>query len=188
MLTVFGKALPELTDLALSLQPHQVVHLEKKFASNNDSYRKEYLRGDLEYRQLHRYKKVIKQAEYWFGDFSREQEARIRAASDARPLNNELWMAARVKRQQEIIALLKKVHSEKLSREATTAMLKAYIAGVFTHFGNAEHKAFSDASTEATARMVAIIVNSATPEQKARAVKRLQQLIDDSHKLAAPGV
>lgn len=184
MLLIVDKALPELTDLALALQPQQIAHLEKKFASNNDKYRKEYLRGDFEQRQRHRYKKIMKQAEYWFGDFSEEQEAQIRAASNARPLNNELWMEVRLRRQQELIALLKKVQDEKLGRDATMKMLKEYAGGVFGQFGNAEHQALSDASARETARMVSVIVNIATPEQKARAHKRLQQLIDDCHAMA----
>lgn len=184
MLLVVDKALPELTDLALALQPQQIAHLEKKFASNNDKYRKEYLRGDFEERQRHRYKKIMKQAEYWFGDFSEEQEAQIRAASNARPLNNELWMEVRLRRQQELIALLKKVQDEKLGRDATMKMLKEYAGAVFGQFGNAEHQALSDASARETARMVSVIVNIATPEQKARAHKRLQQLIDDCHAMA----
>jgi hypothetical protein len=178
------QALPELTDLALALQPQQIAHLEKKFASNNDGYRKEYLRGDLEQRQLARYKKVMKQAEYWFGDFSREQQAQIRAASDARPLNNELRLALRLRRQQELIALLKKVQNEKLGREATMALLKDYVAGVFGQFGDKQHKAFYDASKDGSARMVTTIINIATPAQKAHAVKKLQRWIEDCHALA----
>jgi hypothetical protein len=176
------KALPELTDLALALQPHQIAHLEKKFASNNDVYRKEYLRGDLEQRQFARYKKVMKQAEYWFGNFSREQEAQIRAASDARVLNNELALEMRMRRQHELIALLKKVQNEKLGREATMALLKNFADGV--QFGAKEHKAFSEASNEGSARLVSVIANIATPAQKAHASKNLQGWIDDCHGMA----
>jgi hypothetical protein len=184
MLLIIDKSLPGFTDLALSLQPQQIAHLEKKFTSNNDKYRKEYLRGDLEQRQQVRYKQVMKHAEYWFGDFSREQQAQIRAASNARPLNNELWMEMRMRRQQELIALLKKIQSEKPSREAAMSMLKTYVSGVLNQFGQPQHKALSDASTEASARMVATIVNIATPEQKAHAAKRMQNWIEDCRTLA----
>jgi hypothetical protein len=178
------KALPELTDLALALQPQQIAHLEKKFASNNDAYRKDNLRGDVEKRQLARYKKVMRQAEYWFGDFSREQEAQIRAASDARPLNYELLLQMRLRRQQEMIALLKKVQNEKLGREATMVLLKDYVGGVFKQFGDKEHQAFYEASRQGMARMVTTIVQIATPEQKARASQKLQRWIEDSQALA----
>ncbi|MGH8806779.1 MAG: DUF6279 family lipoprotein [Noviherbaspirillum sp.] len=184
-LLVFEKALPELTDLALSLQSRQIVYIERKFASNNEKYRRENLTGTLEDRQLVRFKKVMTQAEYWLGDFNAEQEKRIRAASDARPLDNELWLGERMRRQQEMIRMLKKIHAERPAREAVTAMLKEYITRSFENFTYAEHKAFFDASSDGMAQMVAAIVDTATPTQRAHAVKRAQKWINDAQALAA---
>jgi hypothetical protein len=184
-LTVLDKALPQLTDLALSLQPQQIAHLEKKFVSNNESYRKDYLRGSLEDRQLFRYKKVMKQAEYWFGNFSAQQEAQIRAASDARPLNNDVWMAERVRRQQELLRILRKIQAERPSKETTAALLREYIERSFDNFTYAENKAFFDGSRDGMAQMTAVIVNVATPAQKAHALKRVQNWVDDCQALAA---
>ena len=181
------KAVPELTDLALSLQPHQIAHLEKKFAANNDKYRKEYLQGTLDDRQRLRFKKVMKQAEYWFGNFSPEQEAQIRAASDARPLNYDIWMAERQRRQQEMIRMLRKIQAEKPTREAVSQMVRDFVSRSLDNFTYAEHKAFFDASTDGMAKMVAVIMNVATPAQKAHASKRLQKWIEDCNALAARG-
>jgi hypothetical protein len=187
-LALVDRVVPELADLAVSLQPQQIANIEKKFYSNNESYRKENMRGDLERRQFDRYKKLLKQAEYWFGDFSAEQEARLRAASDARPLNNELELEMRKRRQQEVIAMLKKVRSEKLDSRATAALMKEYMAGVLDHFGQPEHKAFSEASRNASAQLVAMIINMTDATQKAHAHKRLQTWIDDCRALAAQGM
>lgn len=184
---VLDKAVPEFTDLALSLQPQQIAHVEKKFASNNEKYRKEYLRGSIEDRQQLRYKKVMNQAEYWFGEFSPEQEARIRAVSDARPMNYELWQEERLRRQQEMIRMLKKIQVERPPREKVSAMLREFIVRSIENFTYAENKAFFDASTDGMAQMVAVIINVATPAQKAHAAKRLQKWMDDSHALAAKG-
>ncbi|HYD95035.1 MAG TPA: DUF6279 family lipoprotein [Noviherbaspirillum sp.] len=182
---VLEKAVPELTDLAMSLEPQQIAHLEKKFASNNEKYRKEYLQGTIEDRQRLRYKKVMNQAEYWFGGFSEEQEAQIRAASDARPLDNEILLAERVRRQQEMLGMLRKIQAEQPSREAVSQMLREYIARGAGNFTYAENKAFFDGSADGLAQLIAAIVNMATPEQKAHAVKRLQRWIDDCNGLAA---
>lgn len=184
LLLLTDQALPALTDLALSLKPRQIAQIEEKFASNNERYHKEYLAGDIEERQRFRYKKTMKQAEYWFGNFSREQERIIRAASDARPLDNERVLADRLRRQQELIALLKKIQAEKPSREATSAMLKKYIAATIDRFDDKEHQAFFDGSTESGAQMVTQIINIATPAQKAHFVKTLQEWIDDFNALA----
>lgn len=183
MLTV-EHALPELADLALALKPQQIDHIERKFASNNETYRKDYLRGGLEDRQVFRFKKVLKQAEYWFGDFSREQEAQIRAASDARPLNNEIWLDERQHRQQAIIWLLRRIQAEKPSRDAVIAMMREQLPLLFDFMTYDEHKDFFDTSREGTFRMVATIVNIATPAQREHARSRLQKLIEDCNTLA----
>lgn len=182
---VLEKAVPELTDLALSMEPGQIAHLERKFASNNEKYRREYLRGNVDDRQRLRFKKVMKQAEYWFGNFSDEQEAQIRKASDARPLDNDIWMAERLRRQQEMLQMLHKIQAEKPAREMVSKMIRDFTARSFENFTYAEHKAFFDGTSEGMAQLMATIINMATPEQKAHAVRRLQKLIEDCHELAA---
>ena len=182
---VFDKAVPELTELAMSMQPHQLANLEKKFASNNEKYRKEYLQGSLEDRQRQRFKKVLNQAEYWFGEFSVEQEAKIRAASDARPLDYEITLNEHIRRQQEMLAMLKRIQAEHPPREVVSRMIQDYIARGAANFTYAEHKAFFDGSSDGLAQLIATIVNMATPEQKAHAIKRLQRWIDDCNALAA---
>jgi hypothetical protein len=127
----------------------------------------------------------MKQAEYWFGEFTAEQEAQIRAASDARPMNNELWMAERQKRQQELIAILKRFQAERPSKEAAMATLKQYVNRNFEYFTYADNKAFFDDSRAGTVQMVTTIINIATPAQKEHAMKRLQKWINDCNELAA---
>ncbi len=183
---VADRALPVLARLALTLQPQQIAHIESRFASNDEKYRKEHLQGDLEQRQLKRYRQLMKQAEYWFGDFSQAQRAQIRAASDARPLDDALWLAERQRRQQELLALLRRIAAEKPAPDAAAAMLRAHLKATLELFTYPEHKAFFDAAREANASLVAQIVNLATPAQRAHAAARLQQLIDDCRALAAP--
>jgi len=179
------KAAPELADLAHSLKPEQIAQMEKKFKSNNDDYRKKYLSGDQENRQKLRYKKAMEQFELWFGSFSSEQEAIIRKASDARPLNNEIWLDERMRRQQNVLNLVKKVHQEKLGKEAAATLITTLIKDSFERLEHSERKAFFDAYESSTAQMVLTVIKIATPAQKAHAVKRMQGWIDDFNSLAA---
>jgi hypothetical protein len=182
-------ALPNLADIALALRPHQIEHIEKEFASDSEDYRKDYLSGDTEERQRVRYKELLKQAEYWFGSFSSEQKEKIRAASDARPLNNELWLEEKNRRQQELISLLKKVQKERPDRETVMAWLKTYIEGFDAehygeHYGNPENKVFYDAYRKSMVHTAFVIIKLTTPEQKNHAIHRLQKWIDDFQALA----
>jgi hypothetical protein len=127
----------------------------------------------------------MKQAEYWFGDFSREQEARIRMMSDARPLNNELGLAQRVQRQRALIQVLKKIQAERPARDAAIGMLREQVAHLFDGGLDQENKVFFAASGDATAQLVAAIWNLATPSQKAHAANQAEKLIEDCNTLAA---
>ncbi|WP_090188543.1 MULTISPECIES: DUF6279 family lipoprotein [unclassified Duganella] len=179
------KATPELTELARSLQPDQIAALERKFAANTNDFRKKNMRGDKEAQQRFRFKKSMEQFELWFGNFTDEQEAQIRKASDARPLNNEIWLDERTRRQNSILALVRKVQSEKLSKEATQAEIQKLIKDGFRRLDNSERKAFFDAAEEANIQLVLTVINLATPTQKAHAQRRMQGWIDDFRSLAA---
>jgi len=158
--------------------------MEKKFKSNNEDYRKKFLTGDQEKRQQLRYKKSMEQFELWFGSFSREQEAAIRKASDARPLDNEIWLDERSRRQRNVLTLVQKVQNEKLSKEATVALINTLIKDSFERLEHSERKPFFDAFENSTAQMVLTVIKIATPAQKEHAVKRMQGWIDDFNSLA----
>lgn len=183
--TLLLKAAPELADLARSLKPEQIAQMEKKFKSNNDDYRKKYLSGDQQKRQQLRYKKSMEQFELWFGSFSSEQEAAIRQASDARPLDNQIWLDERQRRQRNVLNLVQKVQQEHLGKEATVALINKLIKDSFERLDQSERKAFFDAYQDSTANLVLTVIKLATPTQKAHAVKRMQGWIDDFNSLAA---
>lgn len=183
--TLLYQAQPELADLARALRPEQIAHMERKFAANNDDYRKKYLRGDLAQRQRQRFQKSLDEFERWFGNFSDEQEEGIRRASDARPLDHEFWLDEQIRRQRNIVNLVRKVQRDKLGREATMALVHNLIRESFERLDQSERKPMFDAYTDATARMVLSVIRVATPAQKAHALRRLQGWIDDCALLAA---
>lgn len=178
------KALPELADLARSLRPAQIAQLEKKFAANNEEFRRKTMKGDRERQLQFRFDKTMDQLELWFGHFSREQEAAIRKASDARPLDNALWLDERMRRQQAILALVQKVQREKLGKDATMALIHTLIQDSFHRLEQSERKPFFDAYEAATANMVLTAIQVSTLAQKAHAHKRIQGWIDDLNTLA----
>ncbi|MDB5917572.1 MAG: hypothetical protein JWR40_1806 [Massilia sp.] len=178
------KALPELADLARTVRPEQIAQMEKKFAKNNDDFRKKFMHGDVEEQQKARFKKSMEQFDLWFGRFNSEQETVLRKASDARVLDNNIWFDERVRRQKRIVAVLRKVQQEKLSKDATIAALHNLIKELFDRFEASERKAFFDTYTDQTIQMILTAVKIATPAQKAHAQKRMQGWIEDFNTLA----
>ncbi|GGX83248.1 hypothetical protein GJV26_13445 [Massilia dura] len=179
------KAAPDIADLALSLKPEQLAQMEKKFAKNNDKFRRENMKGDREDQNAFRYKKSMEQFELWFGSFSREQKDIIRKASDARPLDNAIWLDERMRRQRSVLALARRIMQEKPTREQAVGQIQSLIRESFARLDNSERKAFYEANTEASIGLVHTVIGIATPEQKAHAQKRMQGWINDFNTLAA---
>jgi len=179
VLVITDRAAPVAADLALALRPEQIASIERKFADNNETFRKEHLRGDLAQRQRERFKRSMKQAKIWFGNFSTEQERQIRLLSDARPLDDELVLADRMQRQAEMIRMLQRIEAEKPTREAAVGMIRQYVSGAMDHYNHPEYQNYFEKYRAAQMRMVAGIFNISTPEQKQHFEKEVQGWIDD---------
>lgn len=179
------RAVPDLADLARSVKPDQIAQIEKKFNKNNEDFRKKFLKGELDKRQNARFDKSLEQLDLWFGSFSRDQKAILRKASDARPMDSEIFLAERIRRQQKIVTLLRKVQTEKLGKEAAQKEVTILMRDVLDSFEAPEHKAFFDTYVDSTSKYILTAIKIATPEQKAHAQKRMQGWIDDFNKLAA---
>lgn len=179
------KALPQLADLAMSIKPDQIAQMQKKFARNNEDFRKKFMSGSVEDQHEARFKKAMEQFKLWFGSFSSDQEAQLRKASDARPLDNDIWLQERMMRQKKIVALLQRVHQEKMSKEQTMAAIHGVLREFFDRMDAPDRKAFFDAYIDSTSKFIQTAIRITTPEQKAHAQKRMQGWIDDFNALAA---
>ena len=184
ILVMTDRAAPAAADLALALRPAQIDSIEKKFADNNEKFRKEHLRGDLAQRQRDRFKRAMKQAEIWFGNFSTEQEQQIRALSDARPMDDELVLADRMQRQAEMIRMLQRIEAEKPNREAAVGMIRQYVSGAMDHYNHPEYQRYFEKYRAAQMRMVAGIFNMTTPAQKQHFEEAVQGWMNDFETLS----
>jgi len=180
-----ARAVPETTTLALSITPEQIANIERKFNAKNEEYRRKFMSGSTDKRQRARFKKSMEQFELWFGNFSSEQETALRRASDARPLDNNLWLEERIYRQRRILGMLREVQQKKLNREQATARVQAMQKELFTRMDSPERKAFYDTSIDQTTKYVMTAIRIATPQQKAHAQQRMQGWINDFQALAA---
>jgi hypothetical protein len=185
--TTVQHALPDLADLALRLTPDNIKALRDKFADDTKKWKKEHMTGDVEHQQEARYEKTLDRVEEWYGRFSDAQRQRIRQLSDARPFDNQLVVAERQRRQQELVALLTQVERDKPPRDAVIAAMKSY-ADRFEINPDPARRAFLDSLRHATEAMDAEIHNLSTVEQRQRAIAKLQDWIDDFRSLSAdPG-
>ena len=182
--TLAMHAVPDMVDLARSLTPAQIAQMEARFNKKNEEYRRKFVSGSVEKRQDARFDKSMDQFKLWFGGFNREQEAALRRASDARPLDSNIWLEERIQRQRKILALTRKIQQEKPNKEQTGTMITALVHDFFTHMEAPERKAFYDTYINATTNYILTAIKIATPAQKAHAQKRMQGWIDELNALA----
>jgi hypothetical protein len=168
----------------MAIKPEQIAQMEQKFAKNNDKFRKEFMSGSVDDQKKARFKKAMEQFDLWFGGFSRDQEAQLRRASDARPLDNEIWLQERMLRQKKIVALLRRVQSQKLNKDQTMAAIHDLLRDMLDRMEAPERKPFFDAYVDNTAKFILTAIKLTTPEQKQHAQKRMQGWIDDFNTLA----
>ena len=179
------RALPDVADLALILTPDNIGAMEEKFADNDDKFRNDnHVKGDIEKQQKARYEKTLDRVEEWYGRFSREQRAAIRMLSDARPLDNDILLAERQRRERELVALATRVEREKPSRDVVMGLLRNYKER-FEFSPDPDRRAFQESLRRATEAMDAAIHNLATAAQRERAVGKLQDWIEDFRSLSA---
>ena len=182
--TLAMKAVPDMVDLARSLTPDQIAQMEARFKKKNDEYRRKFVSGSVEKRQEARFDKSMEQFKLWFGSFNKEQEAALRRASDARPLDSNIWLEERIQRQRKILALTRKIQQEKPSKEQTGTMITALVHEFFGRMDAPERKGFYDSYINATTTYILTAIKIATPAQKAHAQKRMQGWIDELNALA----
>ena len=184
VMTMVDRAIPDLADLALTLGPANLKALQERFAEDDAKWRKEYMKGDIEAQKEARYDRTLDRTEEWYGRFSREQRATIRALSDARPFDNTILLAERRRRQREMVDLLTRVVRDHPSRDAVMTMLHDYANG-FERSPDADQRAWLDVYRKATDEMNGAIHNLSTPEQRQRSVATLQIWIDDFNSLSS---
>lgn len=165
------KAVPELTDVILSMDDTQKAHLARKFDKNNEEFRDKYLNRAPDKQFKERLKKITKQTDEWLGSINREQETIISRYLEKHPANYAQWLDESVARQRMVLRLITQIHTEKLGREAAQAVLQKTIIA-----------AYEPADPNARVSMQQLIVDIlrvATPEQKNHARNKLQDWIDD---------
>ena len=178
-----AQAAPDAADLALSLRRENLVALENKFAKINAEFEKEYISAPLEKRQDKRFERILKEAERWYGDFSSEQQGKMRVMSDLLPANFPLVLEDRKRRQGELLLILNAAVDKTASREEIAGRLNRWA----TAYEQGRHPAYREYAARyklETQKMFAAIANLATPEQRETARRNVQQYMEEFKTLA----
>jgi hypothetical protein len=116
----------------------------------------------------------------WLGPLTKEQREQIRQWSLALPDTQQVWLAYRQQRQQELLTLLHQPRTPERTAQELRTMFVNHDQTAPQSYQNAVRQMRENAKTMALA-----IDQQVTPEQRRHAVAKLQRLIDQIHDLQA---
>lgn len=178
-----AEALPYAAEVLPLLTPAQIRHVEARQAKTTDEFRRDYLDADPARRQAANLKRALDRAEMLYGTLDDAQRERVAKLVAASPFDAELWFAERRTRQQETLALLRRVIAEKPGRDATIAMLRAY-ADHLTRSPREDYRRYQRKLTEYNCAFAATLHNMTTSAQRQTLVGRLKGWETDLRALA----
>jgi len=178
------QAAPDLAKLALTLKPAQIDRLAERLANDTSKARRELVRFAGAESLEQRVDRYVDQAEDWFGRLMPAQREMIRASLAGRPDAQQAWMTERERRQRELVAVMARIRAEQPPPETATAWIREYFAQL-AEPRDAERRARLAQVRAENAELVAQLINSATPAQRAALAKKLRSYAADLDTLAA---
>ena len=179
-----SEALPSAADVIPRLTPAQIQHVERRQAKSNDEFRREYLDGSAARRLEKSVERTLDRVETFYGRLDDAQRERLAKQVAASPFDAELWFAERRARQQEAVALLRRVAAEKPGREATLAMLRAYVERL-DRSPREPYRRYLQRLTAYNCSLAAALHNDTTSAQRQALAERLKGWANDLRVLAS---
>lgn len=176
-------AAPDLAALALTLRPAQIERLREKLAENNQEWRRESQAESANFGDA-RLRRTVERAESWLGPLSRAQRELLRSLLADRPNEALTWAEESARRNAEFIALLERIARERPAPTQATVWMRSYFAQLSLP-PDASRRAFVEQTREANAELIARLVNSASPAQRAHLARKLAGYEEDATLLAA---
>jgi hypothetical protein len=180
----YEQALPAMAEVALSLQPAQLKHLEGRYQRSNADFKDDFLQPQPKQRLEASVKRAIERAETLYGRLDDAQRSLIARGVAASPFDGDLWMAERLARQQDVLGSLRRWTSEASSTDQVRAGLRT-LAQQTQSSHREPYRAYQQRLLAYNCQFAADIHNATTPAQRQQAVKKLKGWEQDLRALAA---
>ncbi|MGZ8274278.1 MAG: DUF6279 family lipoprotein [Burkholderiaceae bacterium] len=183
--TLGQRAAPDVAALTLMLTPGQIDQVERKLLDENAKARKDSAR-EMKQAVDQRAKKYAERSEFWLGKLDEQQIQIVRASLANRPIDSLYWIEARERRTRDLVALLRRIQAERPAEETAANWFRAYFREL-ARPSNVDQRARAEAFRRDNAELVAQLVNSASPQQRAHLDRRLSGFAAEFVQLAARG-
>jgi hypothetical protein len=182
MVALGERIAPDFAALALTLSKEQVDQLEGKLTDEEAKARRETAE-ELTKAIDERAQKYAKRAEFWLGALTPQQLEIVKASLVSRPADSVYWIQARERRNRALVALLRRIQTERPAAETAAGWIRAYFAEL-ARPADPRQRARAEAFRQDNARLVAKLANSATPEQQAHLDQLLSNFASEFGQLA----
>lgn len=191
MYAIAKKTSPDAAKIFTTLQSHQIETMQKRMQKGNEKFAKEWLPPGLEKQNKVRADKVIDRVEWLFGSINKEQEEKIRQHIKNNPLDMNMVYQERLRRQNDLIKLVKTIQQNKLNQQQAEDLLTTYIKN-FEYGTTKEQQEFGKKRSALGIQLSVFITQTMNDEQRKYASGRVetwaldvQELIKESAVLAA---
>ena len=177
-----GQLAPALAQVAGSLKPGQLEHIEAEFKKRNQQWRAEWLDLSPTARVARRSQQVVERTEQFYGRLDDEQREMIRSQIAASGYDPEMLQREMLRRQQDSLQTLGRLRNGQLAPLAAQAEMQ----GLFARAARSPDplvRQYTDGINQSACTGVAAVHNRSTPAQRARLVKTLQGYEADARAL-----
>jgi hypothetical protein len=181
--TAFEQAAPPAVELARTLAPQQIAHIERRYAKNNAEYRRDFLQEPTEERFRQQVKRVVERAEFMYGRLDDAQRERIAQWVGDSPFDPQAWYVERQRRQQEILQVLRRLSTEAVPQDEALASMRRLVDHTWRSPRDG-YRGYQQRLAQYNCAFAAQVHNQTTSEQRRHAVARLKGWEDDLRALA----
>lgn len=180
---VADRAEPAILQLAATLSPAQLRHLERKYRRNNESFTRDWLQPAPEEVRTKRYDQMLDKAEMIYGPLDAPQRAVLRQGIAQSIYDPQRILAERKRRQQDLLQLLHRLLEPGTTPDSARAQLRAYLDRA-QHSPDLAYRAWQEQLVQEGCRIFSAVHESTTTAQRQQAAKRLQAYQRDLQELA----
>jgi len=181
---VLDQAAPKIAEVALLLEASQIARMRREFDKDNEKLRRERLQGSATERAEARTKRYIERTEFFLGDLSTAQRQLIRERSSRWPPVEQHWYEQRLARQQELLALLERLRTERPAPQVASRLMRAHL-NRYLQWREGSERDLGAAAMAAGDALMLELMNGITPRQKQHLLERLDDWISTLEKLAS---
>jgi hypothetical protein len=181
--TALERAAPVIAEVALTLSPAQITAIEKRYASTNDEYRGDFVQRDMVKRRRAAVQREIERAESFYGSLDAGQREFVARSMAASPYDADIAFAERQSRQQDVVAMLRRLTSARAGQADAEGEVRAALQG-FQRSPRESYRRYSERVVAHNCAYASALHNGMSAEQRRAAVKKLKGYETDFRTLA----